>query len=217
MKHLCYLLAILAVFPAIAQEDSFFREDQIYLSVAYPYFTDPPTDLIQNKLSYSIAFGFIRDMPINNKRTLSLGFGSGWSMINIFNNNIFSVDNARIVSTTIQSDYQQNYLRMHNLAFPLELRWRNTSPTKHAFWRIHTGLSLHIPLSFKSYFRSNNGNITRVKLSDNRSFLRSNIHFGFNTWNITISQDLQPLATFNSLNGDFDMKFTKIGLIFYIF
>jgi len=48
------------------------------------------------------------------------------------------------------------------------------------------------------------------------SVLRWNVHFGFNTWNISIAHDMQPWATFNASNKEFNMKFTKIGLIFYI-
>jgi hypothetical protein len=105
---------------------------------------------------------------------------------------------------------------MQSLAVPLELRWRNATEIKHAFWRIHTGVSVHFPMQFKAYNKTLTGHVNTTKLPSKGSILRWNIHFGFNTWNISIAHDMQPWATFDASNKEFNMKFTKIGLIFYI-
>jgi len=64
MKHIYSILFLMAFGFLFAQEKTpTFREDQIYLSIAYPYFSDAPNTLIQNKLSYAFSIGFIRDMP----------------------------------------------------------------------------------------------------------------------------------------------------------
>ena len=64
----------MVVGPLIAQEDApTFREDQLYLSIAYPYFSNAPNTLIQNKLSYAFSVGFVRDMPITKQRSLAVG------------------------------------------------------------------------------------------------------------------------------------------------
>ena len=207
----------MVVGPLIAQEEApTFREDQIYLSIAYPYFSDAPNTLIQNKLSYAFSFGFVRDMPINKQRSLAVGIGLGYDQATIYNNNLFTYAGNNISATVIEGGYQQNYLRMQSLAVPLELRWRNATETKHAFWRIHTGVSVHFPMQFKSYNKTSTGLINTTKLASKGTILRWNVHFGFNTWNISIAHDMQPWATFGALNRGFDMNFTKIGLIFYI-
>ena len=207
----------MVVGPLIAQEEApTFREDQIYLSIAYPYFSDAPNTLIQNKLSYAFSFGFVRDMPINKQRSLAVGIGLGYDQATIYNNNLFTYAGNNISATVIEGGYQQNYLRMQSLAVPLELRWRNATETKHAFWRIHTGVSVHFPMQFKSYNKTSTGLINTTKLASKGTILRWNVHFGFNTWNISIAHDMQPWATFGTSNRKFDMNFTKIGLIFYI-
>jgi hypothetical protein len=207
----------MAVGSVCAQEKTpTFREDQVYLSIAYPYFSDAPGTLIQNKLSYAFSIGFIRDMPINSQRTLAVGVGLGFDQSTLYNNTLFAQSGNSSNATLIENEYQQNYLRMQSLAIPLELRWRNATETKHAFWRIHTGVSVHFPMQLKSYNKSLTGQVNTTKLPSKGSVLRWNIHFGFNTWNISIAHDIQPWATFDASNKEFGMKFTKIGLIFYI-
>ena len=217
MKHIYCILFLMVLGPLYAQEElPTFREDQIYLSIAYPYFSDAPSTLIQNKLSYAFSAGFIRDMPINKERTLAVGIGLGYDQATVYNNTLFTYAGNTISATVIEGGYQQNYLRMQSLAVPLELRWRNATETKHAFWRIHTGVSVHFPMQFKSYNQTPTGQINTAKLPSKGTILRLNVHFGFNTWNISIAHDMQPWAAFSATNNNFDMKFTKIGLIFYI-
>lgn len=217
MKKLLHFLFLISVFHVIAQEDTLsFREDQIYFSIGYPYFSDAPTELIQNKLSYGFSLGFIRDMPVNKKRTLALGLGLGWDVNTVFNNMQFEVLGDVIRASSIQGGYNKNVLTMQTLAVPFELRWRNANETKHAFWRIHTGVSLHMPTSFRANFTSKDGVQTNINLPYKKSLLRWNVHFGFNTWNISIAHDLQSWAVSSTPNRSFDIRFTKIGLIFYI-
>lgn len=187
------------------------------MSIAYPYFSDAPDNLIQNKLSYAFSVGVIRDMPINKQRTLAVGIGFGYDQTTIFNNNLFTHAKDNISATVIEGGYQKNYLRMQSFAVPLELRWRNSKETKHAFWRIHTGISVHFPTQFMTYNKTPTGQINTTKLPLKGTISRLNVNFGFNTWNMSIAHDIQPWTSFNASNKEFDMKFTKIGLIFYVF
>ncbi len=217
MRKLLLLLFIANVLQVAAQDEKpSFREDQIYFSIAYPYFSDAPSELIQNKLSYSFSLGFIRDMPINKKRTLAVGLGLGWESSTVFNNMQFEVLDGAITARAIQGDYQKNILNMQSFAVPFELRWRSATESKHAFWRIHTGMSLYIPLRMVAKNTSFEGVKSNTNLSNNGTLLRWNVHFGFNTWNISIAHDLRPWAKSITANNSFDIKFTKIGLIFYI-
>lgn len=218
MRKLLLLLMTLLAVSAFAQEGSSnFREDQLYFGIAYPYFSDAPNELIQNKLSYAFSVGFVRDMPISKARTWAFGFGLGWDQMKIFNNTRFKVTDNKLSSATIVDDYQENYVSVQSLALPLEVRWRNATATKHDFWRVHTGFSLHVPLQITSVYTSTIGDKNKQSLPTKGTLLRWNLQFGFNTWNINIAHDLQPLAVSNGSDGKFDLKFTKIGLIFYLF
>lgn len=217
MRKLLLLLFLGSVLQAAAQDEvPSFKEDQIYFSIAYPYFSDAPSELIQNKLSYSFSLGFIRDMPINKKRTLAVGLGLGWESSTVFNNMQFEVLDDAVTATAIQGKYQKNVLNMQSFAVPFELRWRSATELKHAFWRIYSGMSFHLPIQLTAKNTSLEGVQKSTSLPHSSTLLRWNIHFGFNTWNISIAHDLRPWAKSNTTNNSFDIKFTKIGLIFYI-
>ncbi len=217
MRKLLLLLFLGSALQAAAQDEvTSFREDQIYFSIAYPYFSDAPSELIQNKLSYSFSLGFIRDMPINKKRTLAVGLGLGWESSTVFNNMQFEVLDDAVTATAIQGKYQKNVLNMQSFAVPFELRWRSATELKHAFWRIYSGMSFHLPIQLTAKNTSLEGVQKSTSLPHSSTLLRWNIHFGFNTWNISIAHDLRPWAKSNTTNNSFDIKFTKIGLIFYI-
>ena len=217
MRKLLLLLFLGSVLQATAQDGiPSFREDQIYFSIAYPYFSDAPSELIQNKLSYSFSLGFIRDMLINKKRTLAVGLGLGWESSTVFNNMQFEVLDDAVTATAIQGKYQKNVLNMQSFAVPFELRWRSATELKHAFWRIYSGMSFHLPIQLTAKNTSLEGVQKSTSLPHSSTLLRWNIHFGFNTWNISIAHDLRPWAKSNTTNNSFDIKFTKIGLIFYI-
>ena len=201
-----------------AQEPSpSFREDQICLSVGYPFFSEAPESLIQNKLSYALSLGYVRDMPINKARTLAIGLGLGWDQATLFTNTRFTNTGNSLTTTVIEEAYQKNYISVQSLALPFELRWRNATETNHAFWRIYTGVSLHVPLKLSSYYKPNNGASSRVSIPSNSTVFRLNVHFGFNTWNISLTHDLQPWTQTGGLGDNINMRFSRIGFIFYVF
>ena len=67
--------------------DSLYREDQFYLNITYNALQKRIEGIHQNKLSPGIAVGFLRDMPINKKRTVSIAVGLGYSLA-IYNQNL---------------------------------------------------------------------------------------------------------------------------------
>ena len=97
-----------------------FREDQIYLSIAYPYFSEAPNTLIQNKLSYAFSVGFIRDMPINNQRTLAVGIGIGFDQATLYNNTLFTQTGNKIDAYVSSFAYTLPQLPMHQSYFQFE-------------------------------------------------------------------------------------------------
>ena len=216
MKRILALLLCFFATMVVAQEANF-REDQLYFSIAYPYFSTPPQGLIQNKLSYSLSAGFVRDIPINKTRRLAIGLGLGWDKTTVFTNTRFQAVDGSINASVLQEDVTRNSLQVQSVAIPLVLRWRNATEQKHAFWRIHSGISLHFPFNLKTTFEGQDGVETREFLPHEQSLLRWNLHFGFNTWNISIVHDLQPWTSVTHLGKNQDIKFTKIGLIFYLF
>jgi hypothetical protein len=68
--------------------DSLYREDQFYFGFTYNTLQEKPSGLSQKKFSVGLSAGFLRDMPINDDRTIAIASGVGFSYNN-YNENLF--------------------------------------------------------------------------------------------------------------------------------
>lgn len=199
-----------------------YREDQFYISVTYNLFNKKPSDVSQNGFSTGFHFGFIRDMPINDKRTFAIGLGLGLST-NSYNQNmaITEVDNQVIFNVIDESEINvsKNKFATYLLEVPFEFRWRKSTPTNYNFLRIYPGFKLGYLFYNSTKFKSDQGN---VKLSNVDNFNRLQygltLSAGYGTWNIHAYYGLNPIFKDSSkLDGEvLDMSSFKIGLMFYI-
>src|SRR5690606_10878444 len=101
-RYICNMRFIQFIFlfnsmclPIFAQEivvdttfvDEKYREDQFYFSVTYNLLQSKPEGMSQRGFSSGFHFGFIRDMPINDRRNIAIGVGLGLSS-NSYNQNM---------------------------------------------------------------------------------------------------------------------------------
>ena len=85
--HLLYFLFFANYTISQVSNPDFYREDQFYFSIYYNSIKNGINELIENKFSSSLNFGFIRDFPLNKSGKFSLGLGAGLG-INSLNNNL---------------------------------------------------------------------------------------------------------------------------------
>jgi len=198
--------------------DSLYREDQFYFGITYNQFNKVPAGFSQNGISTGINFGFLRDMPINKKRTYAIAIGLGLSYNKWHNNlktaQIFGVTNYAIVD---KNSFSRNKTEQVFVDLPVELRWRNSTPESHKFWRIYTGFKLRYLIFDKSIYNSSE----TVKVTKNSDFNQIQygpyIAFGFNTWNLTAYYGLKPVYnSAKTASESLEMKTLNIGLMFYI-
>lgn len=203
--------------------DSLYREDQFYLNLTFNNLQKKPDGLNQNKFSPGIAFGFLRDMPINKSRTVSIAAGLGYSL-NIFNENMYqsqsvvadSQYNYEILSQDIY--YKRNRFTQHFMDLPIEFRWRSSTPDSHRFWRICTGFKLSYLFIDKYKFINDIQTIVIGNNSDLNKFQYGcYMAAGWNTWNFYAYYGLSPIYKSAKINGE-DIKMTtfNLGLQFYI-
>jgi hypothetical protein len=201
--------------------DSLYREDQFYLNITYNALQKRPDGITQNKLSPGFAFGFLRDMPINEKRTVAIAAGLGYSLA-IYNQNLGIRDAGGFNSyQVLDSDisYSKNKLSLHFVDLPIEFRWRDSTPESHIFWRVYTGVKLSY--LFYDHYKSQ-ASIGDFKQSNNKDF--NQFHYGiyiaagWNTWNFYAYYGLNPLLKSSAKidNQSIDMNTTNFGLMFYI-
>lgn len=194
--------------------DTKYREDQFYFVINHNIMEDKPKGYSPNSISLGLDVGFLRDFPVNKQRTLAIAPGFGYSYENLHHN--FGIDKQG--NYLILESYKTNRLSMHLLDFPIELRWRNSTPESHKFWRTYIGFKASYLLSANhktvtdSYSVNNN---TKDKL--NKWLFGVYVGAGFNTWNLYLYYGLNTLYKNEPIVGDPEkMRMFKVGLIFYI-
>ncbi|PXY45192.1 porin family protein [Flavobacterium hydrophilum] len=232
MRLLFSCLFLISFFNVFSQEekpeikpvvkiDSLYREDQFYVSVTYNLLADAPEGIKRDKFSAGISAGFLRDMPINKKRTFAIAAGLGLTYQNYFQNLTISKDGsgALIYGVNDYNEFVSNRFRQYLVDVPIEFRWRNSTYESYKFWRIYTGLKFSYVISSRSvlddgentYKINNNPDVNKFQYG-------AYISAGYNTWNIYFYYGLNPLFkdVKTVLGEDVKMKTMSLGLIFYI-
>ena len=194
-----------------------YREDQFYFGSSYFIQTQPLDEFKQNGFSGNFQFGFIRDFPLNDSSTKAIGIGFGYER-NFFTSNIQpiqsdnNIDYRIVISRFLES---KNKISFSSLVIPLEYRWRRSSIDQYKFWRIYSGFKLK--KNFPLYSNPSYG--SEITIDDVEDWTTSiYINAGYNTWNISLEYDLNPLLkNKKTTNGEnLNISFFRLGLIFYL-
>lgn len=225
------LFAIIICSNAFAQEvmdvdsislDEKYREDQFYLGVTFNLLTNKPSNLEQNGFSGGLHLGFIRDMPINQRRNWAIGLGAGLSM-NTYNQNLFVGENEteETIFTIIdsQTDYNKNWFSTYLIEAPLQLRWRTSTASNYKFWRIYTGLQLGYVYAYKFNFEQKGNHVVQTDVKEFDPYrLGLTFSFGYDTFNFYFYYNLNPFFKGALSNEELPIELNslKLGLMFYI-
>jgi hypothetical protein len=206
----------------IVKIDSLYREDQFYFSVTYNLLVQGPAGLKQDKFSAGLSGGFLRDMPINKKRTFAIATGLGLSYQNYYQNLTVSKSNdgSLLYGVNDYSEFVSNRFRQYTVDVPLEFRWRNSTYDSYKFWRIYGGLKFSYVFAAKSVLKD--GETTyKIKNNPDLNDFQYGVYLsaGYNTWNIYAYYGLNTLYKSNvkTISGEnVDMRTLNLGIIFYI-
>ncbi|MBP8156479.1 MAG: PorT family protein [Leadbetterella sp.] len=228
---LCCFLFFL-VLPVFSQEkantenapkvkiDSLYREDQFYFSFTLNTLQNKPAGLTQDKFSSGFSAGFLRDMPINKKRTFAIAPGLGFTYNNYNENLAIAASNDIPVYAIIDplTKYDKNKFSQFLVDVPVEFRWRSSTFESHKFWRIYGGFKMSYLIYDKSVYQDGQGKIVVTNNKDFTKFLYgAYIASGYNSINVYAYYGLNSL--FNSAKTtteSIDMNSLNIGVIFYI-
>lgn len=219
------LLHIVVFFYAInfyAQRDSLnvgdrYSEDQLYASISYVQLFSQPISVDKSNFSYSISTGFIKDITLNKKGSISIAAGLGYGFTTI--NHDLKVDEINNRTTFNTADFiNSNIFNSHSLEIPLELRWRTSTANKYSFWRVYTGLKLLYDLSHTFKYSDIDNN--EIKYNNISSFSKLQygvtLSAGYDEFNIHIFYGLTPIFDNGILNNEvINSKTLKFGLIYY--
>ena len=202
-----------------AKSDSLYREDQFYFGITYNRLLKMPVGMTQNGLSIGVNTGFLRDFPVNKKRNVALAVGLGLTYNKYHQNLLVSSENSAYNYTILDNqEFDRNKLEQVTIDVPLELRWRNSTPEKHRFFRVYGGFKLSYLVFDKTKFV---GFDFSEKTQNNSDFNKLQygpyISFRYNTWNLHAFYGLKPI--FKSAATDvekIEMSNLNLGLMFYI-
>lgn len=190
--------------------DSLYREDQFYASLSYNLIQNRPDGFKQFSFSPGITFGILRDFPISKNRHWAIAPGIGYS----YNNIKQFINSEEIVGATenTSSENIRTTITSHSVDIPIEIRWRNSTPNSHSFWRIYTGFKTSYVFNSKLKLETTTES-SKESISDeiNRWQYGAYISVGFNTWNPYIYYGLNPIFKEGSKMSNFN-----VGFIFYI-
>ena len=116
-------------------------------------------------------------------------------------------------------DFTKNKWNTTKIEFPLEVRWRTSTPTSYKFWRVYFGVKTSYLLRSRYKYESLNNNYTLDNLPFRKTQSGLTLNAGNNTWNLGVYLGLNPVFNkeFGQINPDFkDLKEFKLGLVFYI-
>lgn len=198
--------------------DSLYREDQFFFAFTYNTLQQKPTDLSQNKFSTGFSGGFLRDMPINEDRTIAIATGLGITYNNYIQNLAITGDSNNPVYTVNTGDYSTNKFSQLLIDVPVEFRWRTSTYESHKFWRIYGGVKFSYLLHDRSVFTDDTTNAIIKGNKDFNKFLYGiYASAGYNTINVYVYYGLNSMfKTASIANKSIDMKALNVGLIFYI-
>lgn len=226
--HNLFILLFIPLF-ALPQEtllpsqnvDSLYREDQVYFGITVNFLNERPKKVVTESFVGGLSFGFLRDMPINERRNIALAVGLGYAYNN-YGHNLFVGKDENSESAFIvldeDFDFDKNRFETHEIELPIELRWRTSTPTEYKFWRIYGGVKLGYAFYFKSVYRENKIKIRNRDIDEfERLRYTAFINFGYNVINFQVQYNINSF--FNNeaqINGEsIHMTAIKIGIIFY--
>lgn len=232
MRLFLYSLLFVGTLSAFSQEtmitentpnikiDSLYREDQFYLVLTLNTLQKKPAGLTQDKFSSGLSFGFLRDFPVNKKRTLAIAPGIGFA-INNFNQNLKIIETNQTRTYTIidsKTAYDKNRFSQILAEVPIEFRWRTSTYESHKFWRIYGGFKMSYLIYDQSTYQDAQG---KEEVFNNEDFSKiqygAYISSGYNSINVYAYYGLNSL--FESAKTDsetINMSTLNIGIIFYI-
>tara|TARA_B100000963_G_scaffold328362_1_gene316800 strand:+ start:13111 stop:13764 length:654 start_codon:yes stop_codon:yes gene_type:complete len=217
MKIRCFIFYII-LFLSInlfSQENQRYFEDQFYLGLTYNSLGGKVEDFKENKFSYSLNYGFIKDIPVTKSGKIAFGLGLGFSH-NSLNNNL-KFKNPGFEFEQNVGSFNINRYNYTEFQIPFEIRWRNSSDDNYKFWRIYSGLRYSRVINSKYTYRDDTLIDEIDFLPINKNQLGLTLNIGFNTWNISLYQSLNSFFNPEINNNIKDLKQFRLGIIFYIF
>ena len=218
-KFSSLFLIFWACFASAQIKDSLnYREDQFYIDLNFSLQPNDISGFKQNGFSRSVHVGMLRDYPISKLGDKAIAVGLGYGFVRLVNNiNVEQSQQSYLYNVPEAQRALRNIFSYHQLQLPVELRWRTSTPSEYAFWRVYLGyrLSYQFGAQYQPFF----GRKFSLENQLNEIQHSIGISLGFNTWNLRFDYNLTPLfkEEIRTINNRALKLFPlQLGLIFYL-
>jgi hypothetical protein len=225
-----FFYAILFTLQSWAQDsipkndlDTKYREDQFYVGATYNLITDVPNGVGIRGLSGGLQFGYLRDMPLNDRRNFAIAVGAGFSF-NEYGQTLFIGESANenTIFTVLDDqkvDFTRNRFSTSAIEAPIEFRWRTSTPSTYKFWRVYAGFRVGYVYWYKATFKQDGNVVSQTKIPEfDKLRLGTTLSFGYNTFNFFVYYSINPFFknAVTTDNQNVNFKTIQVGLLFYI-
>jgi hypothetical protein len=222
MKKLIFFFFIGCSSIAFSQKDSLqlgskYAEDQLYFLISYNQLFDQPSLVKGSGFSYGLSAGFMKDLILNKKGSISLALGFGYNY-DLLNHGLTIAEENNEVTFQVDNSGAINTLTIHNLEFPFEFRWRNSDAQIYKFWRVYMGVkaSYNVSNNFKFTDQSNSFSYKNVSRFNSWQYGLT-LSVGYDVFTAHMYYGLTPMLKDTMLGTtDISSKTMRIGLIFYL-
>ena len=195
-----------------------YKEDQWYASISFLLANESIDGFRFNGISQAFSLGFIRDFSLYQDSDKALGLGLGYGISNYGSNlGVVKKGSSKYQFNLIENILlaSKNRLISHFIEVPIEYRWRTSTASSYAFWRVYAGYVFRYNFFSKSKpFTGDSTALDEVRPLSHALKLSA----GYNTWNIYVEYSLSPYfkkETQTDLGVPMELNQIKVGLIFY--
>ena len=221
MKKLIFFFFIGCSSIAFSQKDSLqlgskYAEDQLYFLISYNQLFDQPSLVKGSGFSYGLSAGFMKDLILNKKGSISVALGIGYNY-DLLNHGLTIAKENNEVTFQVDNSGAINTLTIHNLEFPFEFRWRDSDAQTYKFWRVYMGVkaSYNVSNNFKFTDQSNSFSYKNVSRFNSWQYGLT-LSVGYDVFTAHMYYGLTPMLKDTMLGTtDISSKTMRIGLIFY--
>lgn len=199
--------------------DNNYLEDQIYVGLSYMLLDKLPDSISSNGFSNSLTVGFIKDIPLNDRRNVSVGVGLGYGRHTYYQNLKITRTSGNL-QFEVAKDFRNNKFSLHSIELPIEFRWRTSTPKRYKFYRVYFGGKLSYALATNARFRGDTSGTVKVNGIDKLNKLQYglSLSMGYGTWNLNVYYGLSDLFSDATIYETVPIRIRdfRVGLIFYI-
>ena len=197
------------------QDGDYYREDQIYFNISSIRINSIENAFRQDGFSYSYAFGYIRDIPLNQRGSIALAVGLGYEFSRYQLK--YFIDPLNI---TLSENVSSASNLTHALQVPFEFRFRTSTATKYRFWRLYTGFTFSYGIADKIKIKTAVDNFAKSNTDIMSKFQYGpHINVGYGFWNFYLYYGINNIFSdeMQAYQPVFDSTRLKLGFQLFVF